>query len=39
MTAWADVAIGAIGLMAFWASAVYLVTTLFGAGHGEALGG
>lgn len=39
MTAWAEIAIGTIGLLVFWASALYLVTTLFGAGHGEALGG
>lgn len=30
---------GAVGLIAFWASALYLVNLLFGSSQGEALGG
>jgi hypothetical protein len=39
VTAWTSMTVGAMGLIVFWVSALFLVTVLFGSRHGEALGG
>lgn len=39
MTVWAGTGLGVVGLFAFWAGSLYLLTVLFGPGRGEEPGG